>query len=141
MTSKLFEPINSAANDYYNEDGTRFSLPFYLDLPNQKRKELLNAVRETIQLTTTTTSEVPSLSGIKVESYTGNSVEQYIGMDIAVLRGVLFQRGGLPADLVLRIQAVTGASVVTEAELKKAFDTRKKKVLSYVTDNPPPANG
>lgn len=141
MTTKLFEPINSASNDYYNEDGTRFSLPFYLDLPNQKRKELLNAVRETIQATTTTTSDVPSLSGIRVESYTGTSVEQYLGMSLSVLRGVLFQRGGLAADLVLRIQAITGVTVVTDAEVKKAFDSRKKMVLSYVTNNPPPANG
>ena len=138
MTKKPFEPINSSAADYHNEDGVRFSLPFYLDVPNQRRKDLLNAVRETISLKRTSTSTPDTMSGISVETYTGNSIEQYIGMNIDVLRSVLFQRGGLPADLILRLQAVTGLTIVTDAQLKKAFDERKKLVLSYVTNNPPP---
>ena len=137
--SKPFEPINSAVNDYHNEDGVRFSLPFYLDLPNQKRKELLNALRETINTSRVSVSTPNTMSGITVSTTTGNSVEQYVGMDLTILRGVLFQRGGIPADLIMRIQAVTGHVVVTDAQLKKAFDERKKHVLAYVTNNPPPS--
>lgn len=140
MTTKLFEPINSAAADFFNEDGVRFSLPFYLDLPTQKRKDLLNGVREKIQSVRTSSSTPNSMSGISVDTFTTNSVEQYIGMSLDVLRSVLFQRGGVPADLVLRLQAVSGVTVVTDAELKKAFDNRKKTVLAYLTNFPPPTN-
>ena len=135
---KPFEPINSAAQDYHNEDGVRFSLPFYLDLPTQKRKDLLNALRDAINNSRKSSATPPSASGITVDTYTSNSVEQYIGMSMDILRGVLFQRGGLPADLIFRIQAVTGLTIVTDAQLKKAFDERKKTVLAYVTNNPPP---
>ena len=140
MTTKLFEPINSAATDFFNEDGVRFSLPFYLDLPTQKRKDLLNGVREKIQSVRTSSSTPNSMSGISVDTFTTNSVEQYIGMTMDVLRSVLFTRGGVPADLVLRLQAVSGITIVTDAELKKAFDNRKKTVLAYLTNFPPPTN-
>lgn len=135
---KPFEPMNSATQDFHTDDGVRISQPLYLDLPNHKRKELLNALRETINNFRTSTSTPSTMSGISVSTYTSSSVEQYLGMNMDVLRGVLFQRGGLAADLILRIQAVTGVTIVTDAQLKKAFDERKKSVLAYVTNNPPP---
>ena len=140
-TDKPFQPLNSAACDYHSEDGVRFSLPFYLDLSQQQRKQLFNAVRTTIAATTTSTSVPKSMSGISVETRTPveYSVEQYIGLGIDVLRSVIHSRGGIPADLILRIQAVTGEVIVTDAQLKKAFDTRKKYVLDYVKNNPPPS--
>lgn len=137
--TKPFAPLNSAATDYHSDDGVRFSIPFYLDVPTQKRKELLNGVRSAIDSRTYTSSTPASMSGISVESNTSDKyVEQYIGMDLSILRSVLFQRGGIPADLVLRLQAVSGVTVVTDADLKKAFDDKKKTVLSYTKDNPPP---
>ena len=116
-------------------------MPFYLDLSQQQRKQLFNAVRTTIAATTTTTTRHKTRSGISVETRTPveYSVEQYIGLGVDVLRSVIHSRGGIPADLILRIQAVTGEVIVTDAQLKKAFDTRKRYVLDYVKNNPPPS--
>ena len=141
-TQKPFKPLNSAAADYFNSDGARVSIPVYLDLPNQKRKELLNAVRSTVENQTLTSYQPATASGLTVQSHSeyNPSVEKYIGMDLSVLRSVLFQRGGLAADLVLRIQAVTGVTVITDADLKKAFTERQKQVLNYIKENPPIAN-
>ena len=139
--TKPFEPLNSAACDYHSEDGVRFSLPFYLDLSQQQRKQLFNAVRTTIAATTKSTSVPKSRSGISVETFSHGeySLEQYIGLSIDLIRTLIHSRGGIPADMIVRIQAVTGEVIVTDAQLKKAFDTRKKYVLDYVKNNPPPS--
>ena len=144
MTTATYEPLNSSKLDYYTSDGIRVSMPVYFDLPNQMRKELLNGVRNKLQAQTLSEQSPSSMSGIKVQSHGvyDNSIEKYIGMDLACLRGVLFQRGGLPADLVLRLQAVSGLEVIAEADIKKAFDQRKKTTITYTTaNNPPPSNG
>ena len=136
--TKPFNPLNSAKTDYYTEAGARFSLPLYLDLPIQQRKELLNGVREQVA-NSEFNDNPPTASGLTVtttNSQFTNKVERYLGMSLPVLRQVIFQRGGMPLDLVLRLQAVTGITVMSEAEFKKAFDSRKKQVLAYVTDNP-----
>ena len=139
--TKPFEPLNSAACDYHSEDGVRFSLPFYLDLSQQQRKQLFNAVRTTIAATTKSTSVPKSRSGISVETFSHGeySLEQYIGLSIDVIRTLIHSRGGIPADMIVRIQAVTGEVIFTDAQLKKVFDTRKKYVLDYVKNNPPPS--
>ena len=144
MTTATYEPLNSSKLDYYTADGVRVSMPVYLDLPNQRRKELLNGVRNKLQSQTLSEKSPSSMSGIKVQSHGvyDNSIEKYIGMDLACLRGVLFQRGGLPADLVLRLQAVSGVEVISDADIKKAFDHRKKTTVSYTKDNMvPPSIG
>ncbi|QNI75606.1 hypothetical protein [Synechococcus sp. MVIR-18-1] len=51
-----------------------------------------------------------------------------------VLRGVLFQRGGLALDLIIRLQQVAGMEVLTEADIKKAFSARQKSVLNLVKE-------
>jgi hypothetical protein len=144
MTTATYEPLNSSKLDYYTSDGVRVSMPLYFDLPNQRRKDLLNGFRNALQAQTMTESSPSSMSGIRVESHGlyNNAIEKYIGMDLACLRGVLFQRGGLPADLILRLQAVTGVEVITEQDIRKAFDQRKKTTVSYTKDNmAPPSNG
>ena len=139
ITEQKFVPLNSAQTDYHSEDGVRFSLPFYLDLSTVQKKQLLNGVRSALENRNNTTSTPASASGITVESAsTDRAIEDYLGMNLSVLRGVLFQRGGLPADLIFRLQAVSGVEIVNEADLKKAFDQKKKTVLSYLKDNPPP---
>ena len=144
MTTATYEPLNSSKLDYYTTDGVRVSMPVYFDLPNQRRKELLNGVREALSTTHVTETSPSSMSGIRVSSngVYDNSIEKYIGMNLDCLRGVLFQRGGLPADLILRLQAVTGLEVVSDADIKKAFDHRKKTTVAYTKDNMlPPSNG
>ena len=140
--AKPYKPLNNASSDYFNPDGVRVSIPLYLDLPTQKRKDLLNAIRTAVENQTLKQYQPATASGLTVESHGdyNPTIEKYIGMDMSVLRGVLFQRGGLPADLVLRIQAVTGLTVITDAELKKAFTERQKQVLNYIKDNPPTTN-
>ena len=61
-------------------------------------------------------------------------VERYLGMTLEVLRTVLFSRGGLPIDLCLRLQNVSGVEVLTEADIKKAFKERQSAVLSYLKE-------
>lgn len=139
IKEQKFVPLNSASSDYHSEAGVRFSIPFYIDLSTVQRKQLLNGVRTALDSRSITTSSPSSVSGLSVESANPDiSVENYIGMNISVLRTVLFSRGGVPADLILRLQAVSGVEIVTDADLKKAFDQKKKTVLSYVKDNPPP---
>ena len=55
-----------------------------------------------------------------------------------VLRTVIFSRGGIPTDLIFRIQVITCVAVLTEAQLKKPFDTCKKVVLDCFKNNPVP---
>ena len=127
----MTKPINSSANDFTNESGVRVSLPCYVDLTNSQRKDLLNGVREAVSATTT--SSPKSISGITVETVTraSSEVETYIGMNIDILRGVLFQRGGLEVSLVLRLQEVTGITFVSAKDFTAAFKARHDLIKSY----------
>lgn len=126
--------INAHPNDYYTPDGTRVCLPIYIDVPMTKRKELLNGIRNA-QNAETTSSTPSTVSGLTVETKNPRSnVHDFLGMQPDVLRGVLFQRGGLALDLVLRLQEVAGLQVLTEADVKKAFTARQKSVLNLVKE-------
>ena len=121
--------INNYLNDYTTNDGVRVSLPIYVDVPMSKRKELLNGIR-TAQADETTTATPSSVSGLTVETVnTRSSVNDFLGMNADVLRGVLFQRGGLALDLVLKLQDIAKLDVLTEADIKKAFSARQKFIL------------
>lgn len=145
MTATLeapFVPINSAKQDFHTANGVRISLPAYVDLPVQTRKSLLNAVRtamerEDIQSTPKTQS---GISVTSVNSSHVSGIERYLGMSLAVLRSVLFARGGLALDLVLRLQNVGGIEVVSTAELIEAFDNRKEFVTTYTSTYPYTSN-
>lgn len=125
---------NSHLNDYYTPDGTRVCLPIYIDVPMSKRKELLNGIR-LAQTEETTSSQPSTVSGLTVETKNPRSnVHDFLGMQPDVLRGVLFQRGGLSLDLIIRLQQVAGMEVLTETDIKKAFTARQKSVLNLVKE-------
>lgn len=128
-------PINSFHNDHTTESGVRVSSPIYLDIPMASRKALLNGVRcAADQLAV---SAPPSASGIKVESTTNRrrEVEFFLGMSLDVLRTALFQRGGLSVDLVMKLQAVSGLSIVTDKEIDTALRSKMKTIKQYIKDN------
>ena len=127
--------INNYLNDYTTQSGTRICTPLYLDIPTAQRKELLNAVR--LKAHEMTSAPVKSQSGIAVETATGTltAIEAFLGCSIDVLRSVLFQRGGLAADLVLRLQAVSGVEVVSTKEIETALKARAKLVKDFEANN------
>ena len=129
-------PINNFTNDYITDSGTRICTPLYLDLTTSQRKELLNAVRaKAAEMDTVSTN---TRSGIAVATSVGNitKIEAYLGVSLEILRsGVLFQRGGLAADLVLKLQSVTGVEVVSIKEIEAAYKARIKLVKDYEAAN------
>lgn len=131
-------PINSAANDYTTKNGVRISLPCYVDLNQNQRKELLSAIRSLMQANPVT-STPPSMTGIRVEtaSNTQSDIESYIGMSVDVLRSsVLFQRGGIEVGLLLRLQEATGIEFVSDKDFTAAFKARHDAVKKYTSDYP-----
>ena len=129
-------PTNAASNDSYSSNGARISLPIYVDISQQDRKLMLNGIRTAIyeQQPTTTPN---SVTGLQVVNATNgqHEVEAFIGMSLDVLRTVLFSRGGMPIDLVLRLQSVSGMEVLSEKDIKAAFKDRQASVLSYLKEN------
>ena len=128
-------PTNSSNNDAYTSKGARVSLPIYVDVSQQDRKLMLNGIRTKIYETSSNQSP-SSVSGIQVVTAGSGQgeVERYLGMTLEVLRTVLFSRGGLPIDLCLRLQNVSGVEVLTEKDIKAAFKERQAAVLSYLKD-------
>ena len=128
--------INSASNDFTNDEKVRISLPCYIDLTTLQRKELLNACRE---IGSRTVTESPATaSGISVSTAVSAmpEVESYIGMTLDVLRGMIFQRGGLEVSLVLRLQEVTGLEFVKAKDFTAAFKARQDIIKSYTKEHP-----
>ena len=133
--------INSASQDHTTEGGSRLSIPVYLDPPMATRKQMLNGIRERITQSQLTSNTPKTMSGLSTDTVVGQTqVEAYLGMTMDVLRAVIFQRGGLPLDMFLRLQAVSGVEVITEKDIKAGFDARKKqcvelsKVEPFVTN-------
>ena len=147
MTSIAYKPtvrqwgnppaINAANNDYFNTEGVRISLPCYVDLTIQQRKNLLNACRSKSQ-EQQVVSTPASASGITVETTSAaeSDMESYLSMSFDVLRGVIFQRGGIPVDLVLRLQEVTGLEYVSAKDFTAAFKKRSECIKSYTKEYP-----
>ena len=134
-------PLNSAANDYTNKDGVRISLPCYIDITMQQRKELLNACRDKAQAQVVSSTPA-SMSGIRVETTSNlqSDMESYLGMSLDVLRGVIFQRGGIEAGLLLRLQEISGMKLVTDKDFTAAFKARHDVVKAYTKDYPYQSN-
>lgn len=137
LASNRPEPLNSSKLNYTNDEGVRVSLPIYIDLTTTQRKELFNGVRTAAQNATTATNTTRSISGLVVEHAATNqsSVEQFLGMTVDNLRMVLFSRGGLSADLVIKLQAVAGVEFVNEKQLAQALTDRKKQVSEFIKAN------
>ena len=129
--------INSAANDHMTVDGVRISTPGYVDLSVNQRKALLNGVREAVQ-GQAVVSTPDTYSGITVETASSatSDVESYLGVSLDVLRGVIFQRGGIECGLLLRLQAVTGITYVAQKDFAAAFKKRGTLIKEYTTTHP-----
>ena len=96
----------------------------------------LNAVRDLAHATVDT--PIHSQSGI-VTSHSVNNLSKitaFLGMDLSVLRSVLFQRGGLTADLVLKLQIVTGIEVVSLKDIEAAYKAKAAIVKSLMATTP-----
>ena len=121
-------PINSSSQDYSN-DTARISLPCYIDITNSSRKALLNAVRQACYQPATSEA-TRSISGISVQNSASrqSDIESFLGMSLDVLRTVLFQRGGLAADLLFKLQSVAGVEYVSEKDLVAAFKARQAQI-------------
>lgn len=134
-------PLNSATNDHNTDSGVRISLPCYIDITMQQRKDLLNACREKAQ-SQVISSTPASMTGIRVEttSNTQSEMESYIGMSLDVLRGVIFSRGGIEVGLLLRLQEVTGIQLVTDKDFTAAFKARQGLIKAYTKDYPYQSN-
>ena len=137
MTTTLTTPVlNSAANDYTTASGLRISTPLYLDPSSSDRKIWLNAVRDLAH--SSVDAPVHSQSGI-VTSTSANklgSIVRFLGMDLDVLRSVLFQRGGLSADLVIKLQIVTGIEVVSLKDIEAAYKAKAAVIKALMATSP-----
>lgn len=132
------EPLNSSKLSYTNDQGVRLSLPLYVDLTTAQRKDLFNQIRTVASQTHPLPQQTRTISGLVVENAASGtaSVEQYLGMTLDILRTVMFQRGGIPIDLVLRLQAVAGVEYISIGQIKAALTQRKNQVEQFITDNP-----
>ena len=136
MTATLTRTaINSSANDLVTTDGVRISCPLYIDCTTLQRKALLNAARELADSTVTVTPNTQS--GISVATTSGGltKLENYLGCSFDILRSSLFQRGGVPIELVLRLQLATGVEVVSLKEIEAGIKTKIAVVKSFVEEN------
>ena len=127
--------LNAAANDFVNSNGVRVSTPLYIDLTIQQRKELLNHVRNA-QRVTAQVKASDSHTGLTVETSSSNTsnVESYLGMNLDVLRAALFSRGGVPIDLCLKLQSVTGIEFLSAKDISTAFKAKEKQVKDWITN-------
>ena len=128
--------LNSASNDYTTKSGVRVCCPIYIDIPQETRKAWLNELRRLASATTV--REVTSASGISTESATNADagIESYLGLTLDTLRSsVLFQRGGIAIDMVLKIQSVTGIEAVSEKDIAAALKARAEDVKTFIADH------
>ena len=128
-----FVPLNASVNDTTNDEGVRVSVPVYVDLTHNQRKEILNNLRAKAAYTEYTPHTASGISTVTTVTPT-TDIESFIGMSIEVLRGVIFQRGGMPVDLVLRLQTAAGVEFVNEAMIKKAFSSKQKLIQTKLQD-------
>ena len=131
-------PLNRHQNDYKTEVGTRVCLPCYIDPTTTVRKELLNAVRTLASQPVEAEQQPSSMSGISVASYSTQqpAIEAYLGMSVDNLRASLFMRGGLEVSLVLKLQAITGITVVSDKDFTAAFKEKQALVKGFSKEYP-----
>jgi hypothetical protein len=135
--------LNNSQNDFVSASGIRVSCPLYVDLPNNLRKQLLNGVRsKASEVIIDDTPQPQSISGIQVSNSASlqPAIETYLGMAIDNLRNVLFQRGGLEASLVLKLEQVTGIEVLSPKDWAAAFKVKQTLVKDFSTSYPFPLN-
>ena len=128
--------INAASNDYVNDQSVRVSFPCYVDLTTSQRKDILNAIREISNQRSVATPNTASGLTVETAVSAGPDVESYIGMTLDVLRGMIFQRGGLEVSLVLRLQEVTGLEFVSVKDFAAAMKGRQDLIKNYTKEHP-----
>ena len=107
-----------------------------MNISQETRKEWLNELRRLASATTV--REVTSSSGISTETSINADagIESYLGLTLDTLRSaVLFQRGGIPLDMVLKLQSVTGIEAVSEKDIASALKARVEDVKSFIADH------
>ena len=131
-TAERINNINAAINDYITPDGVRVSVAAYADVPVVTRKRALNIVRDLINNSSEATPATQS--GISVVTNAGNlsKVERQLGCTFDILRQTLFQRGGLPLELVLKLQVLTGIEMLSMKELDAAVKAKTNLIKEYV---------
>ena len=131
-------PLNHHSNDFTSAAGIRVSLPLYIDPPTVVRKQLFNAVREACNGAATATPAINSRSGISVETSDSRmaAVESYLGLTVENLRNVIFSRGGISCDLILKIQEVSDHEVISMKEIETAFKQRIAQIKKFTKDYP-----
>ena len=132
VTAERITNINAAVNDYISPDGVRVSLAAYADVPVVTRKLALSAIRDLINSSVESTPTTQS--GISVVTNAGNlsKVERQLGCTFDILRQTLFQRGGLPLELVLKLQVLTGIEMLSMKELDAAVKAKTNLIKEYV---------
>ena len=129
-------PLNTSNTDFITKSGVRISAPLYVNISQEIRKEWLNELRRLASATTV--REVTSASGISTEtaSRAESGIESYLGLTIDTLRSaVLFQRSGIPVDMVLKLQSVTGIVALTEKDIASALKARTEDVKAFIADH------
>jgi hypothetical protein len=131
-------PLNRHQNDHTTSEGVRICLPVYIDPPVSLRKELLNAVRTKCFEAIPSVTQPDSLSGLQVVSNNTHQplIERYLGMTVDNLRNILFQRGGLEASLILKLESVTGIEVVSSKDWTAAFKKKQNLVKDFPGEYP-----
>ncbi|ABB34628.1 hypothetical protein [Synechococcus sp. CC9605] len=128
-------PPNTSSQDFITKSGVRTSAPLYVNISQETRKEWLNELRRLASATTV--REVTSSSGISTETSINADagIESYLGLTLDTLRSaVLFQRGGIPLDMVIKLQSVTGIEAVSEKDIASALKARVEDVNSFIAD-------
>ena len=129
-------PLNTSNKDFITKSGVRISAPLYVNISQETRKEWLNELRRLASATTV--REVSSASGITTETSTNADagIESYLGLTLDTLRSsVLFQRGGIAIDMLLKLQSVTGIEAVSEKDIAAALKARVEDVKSFIADH------
>ena len=111
-------------------------MPLYINISQDVRKAWLNELRRLAS--STTVREVTSASGISTETATNfdAQIESYLGLTIDTLRtAVLFQRGGIAIDMVLKLQSMTGIIAITQSDISAALKARAQDVKAFINDH------
>ena len=129
-------PLNTFSQDFVTKSGVRISAPLYVNISQETRKEWLNKLRRLAS--STTVREVTSASGISTEISTNTDagIESYLGLTLDTLRStVLYQRGVIAIDMVLKLQSVTGIEAVSEKDIAAALKARVEDVKAFIANH------
>ena len=119
-------------------NGCAISCPVYLNCTDDQNKALLNGFRNLVakQRREMGWDDTPkSLGQLSVETKTKPPItpcEEELGLTEESLRYALFNRGGSPERLILKLSALTGVYVTSRSEIEEV----QKKWLDNFYDTP-----